>query len=99
MKTLLGKEQKKRKQYFKYYLKRLCLKSIHANRYLPLQSRWEAFNQLTSFPLRSRIAKLKNRCLLTNRNKAILKNFKISRISLRSCLANGFLTGFERACW
>ena len=99
MKTLLIKEKQKRKLYFKYYLTGLCLKSIHANAYLSLQVRWEAFNSLLKFPLRSRRAQLKNRCLMSNRGKGILSQFKISRIQLRSCLAKGFFTGMTRSSW
>ena len=99
MKTLGAKEKQKRKVYYKYYLTSLCLKSIHANAYLSIQTRWEAFNSLVLFPLRSRRVQLKNRCLLSNRGKGILSKFKISRIQLRSCLAKGFFTGISNSSW
>lgn len=99
MKTLLVKEKRNRKFYFKYAKQTLLLKSIHANSYLPLETRWEAFNALMQFPIRSRSVRLHNRCLVSNRGHGVLQTFQLSRIQLRSHLAQGFFTGMTRASW
>lgn len=49
----------------------------------------------------SKISKtqLKNRCILSNRNKSILKPYSLSRIKMRELLLFGILPGYSKAAW
>jgi ribosomal protein S14 len=40
-----------------------------------------------------------NRCVLTNRNRSVLRPYKISRVILRELLQFGILPGFSKAVW
>ena len=42
---------------------------------------------------------IKNRCVLTNRNKGVNKYFSISRIVMRDLSQFGLLPGFKKAVW
>lgn len=43
--------------------------------------------------------KLNGRCLITNRGKAVNKNYLISRIVLRNLMQFGIVPGFKKAVW
>lgn len=43
--------------------------------------------------------KTTNRCILTNRNRSVLRPYKISRVILRELLQFGILPGFSKAVW
>ena len=43
--------------------------------------------------------KTTNRCVLTNRNRSVLRPYKISRVIMRELLQFGILPGFSKAVW
>jgi len=43
--------------------------------------------------------KIKSRCVLTNRSKAIFKNFSFSRIIMREFINLGIIPGYKKAVW
>lgn len=43
--------------------------------------------------------KLVRRCVLTNRNRGIIRGFNISRIALRELILFGLIPGFSKAVW
>jgi small subunit ribosomal protein S14 len=44
------------------------------------------------FPVR-----LRNRCILTNRGRAVYRDYQISRIKLRELTSHGLLTGMRKS--
>lgn len=51
--------------------------------------------------LMSRISKIKikNRCILSNRNGGVNKFYNLSRISMRNMIKFGLLGGYKKAVW
>ena len=51
--------------------------------------------------LNSRVSKLrlKNRCLLSNRNKGVSKYYTLSRIVMREFIQFGIIPGYTKAVW
>ena len=45
------------------------------------------------------LKKIKNRCIITNRNKVSNKFFAVSRILLRSSLKFGIISGIKKSVW
>ena len=43
--------------------------------------------------------RLNNTCMLTYRNRSILKNVKLSRIFFKNYASSGYLVGFKAASW
>ena len=43
--------------------------------------------------------KIKNYCIISNRSRGILKDFKISRIILKDYASKGFLMGLHKSSW
>jgi len=57
--------------------------------------------QSLALRLNSRVSKLrlKNRCLLSNRNKGVSKYYTLSRIVMREFIQFGIIPGYTKAVW
>jgi ribosomal protein S14 len=99
MNYLINKDQKRRLLVNKYELKRKLLKSIIYNLQLPKYVQFLAITKLNSFPKESSIVRIRNRCVITGRSRSVYKDFKLSRMMLRSFALNGFLTGITKSSW
>lgn len=99
MKSLIEKDKKRRKLYTLYEKKRIILKYLHGNIKLPLQVRKNAYKQLVMLPKNSSLVRLRSRCILTNRGRAVYKIFKISRLMFRQLALQGNIPGIKKASW
>jgi small subunit ribosomal protein S14 len=99
MKNLLTRDKKKRKLISKYEYKKLNLKKIVNNSELSSDLRWDAGLKLSSLPKNSSKTRLKNRCVITNRGKAVHRHFKMSRIILRQLGLSGEISGLKKSSW
>jgi ribosomal protein S14 len=45
------------------------------------------------------ISKIKNKCLISGRNRSVLKKFKLSRMFLKNLGVAGYINGFRKASW
>lgn len=74
--------------------------SLFNNQVIEKQERQNNFNIfVTKFKKNASVTRIKNRCLLTNRSKAVIKFFRLSRLSFREKARNGELLGVVRASW
>jgi ribosomal protein S14 len=104
MKANIQKNFKNRYFYFLLESKKLIWRFIFLNLlstkelYLKKNFFFSFFNGLTSLKKISKV-RIKNKCVLTGRNRAINKTFSLSRIQLRSMLRVGLIPGFKKAVW
>ena len=54
---------------------------------------------LAKLPRDSSPVRLRNRCQLTGRSRAVLRKFKVSRIMLRELALAGKIPGLKKASW
>jgi ribosomal protein S14 len=104
---ILKKIQDNKKRYFFFkleYLKKIY-KIININ-FLnnPLYKKNKKYFSIFLFKIQTNIniiskAQLKNRCIISNRSKSILKPYSISRIKMRELLLFGILPGYSKAAW
>lgn len=78
---------------------RSALKNIIMNRELPLEERMAATFKLSQMPRNSAKIRVRNRCELTGRPRAVYRKFKLSRIALRELGGNGLIPGVTKASW
>ena len=97
MKHLFLKDKKKRILLIKNYIKKQCLKSIQYNENLSRQIRWQS--SFLQYSMINSIARIKNRCILTNRSHSILKRFKLSRMEIRKLTSLGLISGLQKSSW
>ena len=83
MKYLFLKDKRKRVLYYSFEGRRIFLKSLIKNMSLSSNLRIFAYKQLISLPRDSSITRIHNRCLYTNRPRAIYRKFGLSRLMFR----------------
>jgi len=57
------------------------------------------WDKLAKLPRNASPVRLHNRCKLTGRPKAYMRQFGISRITFREMAANGLIPGVKKASW
>ena len=91
MKAKLEQDRKRRVIVKNFENKRNKLKSIVYNGFLDNETRLKALKKLQKLPRNSSSSRVKNRCVITGRSKAVYRDFKLSRIFLRKKVMEGFL--------
>ena len=82
-----------------YAPRRMRLKDIANNEELPMEERFKARLQLAELPRNSSPVRVRSRCLLTGRPRAVYRKFKLSRIALRSLASAGLIPGMTKSSW
>ena len=99
MKVLYIKDKNRRNLFLKLEKKQLILNYIINNVKLSKDSRYMAYTLLRNISNISTITKIRNRCVFTNRARAVYRKFKLSRIFLKKYALDGSLIGIKKASW
>jgi small subunit ribosomal protein S14 len=99
MKSWIQRDKKKRRLFLVNESKRKSLKSLIYNRNLPFKVRWQANLLLSKLPRSSSLTRITNNCVISGRNHAVLQKFRLSRIVLRSLIADGLISGVKKSTW
>lgn len=86
-KSLIAREEKRRKLVEKYAAKRAALKEAGD------------YQGLALLPRNSSPVRLHNRCRLTGRPKGYMRRFGISRIKFRELALQGKIPGVKKTSW
>lgn len=78
--------------------KRKLWLAMSLNQALPLNVRLNFLRKLRASRNMSAV-KLKNRCIVSNRAKSVIRYFQLSRIVFRNYAREGLLVGLRRASW
>nr|YP_009755801.1 ribosomal protein S14 [Gonatozygon brebissonii]QIQ23079.1 ribosomal protein S14 [Gonatozygon brebissonii] len=93
------RDQKRRVQFSRYELKRMLYKAISQDRKLSPSDRYEYSLKLSKMPRNSSRTRIRNRCILTGRSRAVYKMFRLSRIVFRELASRGALLGISKSSW
>ena len=89
-----------RKELVKQYAgRRQRLKDIAKNSSLPAEERFKARLKLAELPRNSSATRVRLRCELTGRPRAVYRKFKLSRIALRELASSGLIPGMTKSSW
>ena len=97
--SLVQRDIKRRKLWKKYKEKRANLLSIANNKDVSAEEKFEARLKLTKLPRNSSKSRIRNRCSLTGRPRAVYRKFGLSRIALRQLASDGKLPGVVKSSW
>lgn len=86
-KSLIARDEKRRKLYEKYKAKREELKANGD------------YEELQKLPKNSSPVRLKNRCMFTGRSRSYHRKFGISRLVLREMALKGEIPGLKKSSW
>ncbi len=99
MKYLFWKDKKRRILFNEYENRSIFLKGIITNLSLNSKLRARATKQLISIPRDASISRIRNRCTFTNRPRAVLRKFGLSRLMFRKYVWKGKLIGVRNSSW
>lgn len=97
MKKSIAKDKKKRGLYLKYEKERMILKSLSRNTNIDLIVRNKASQSLAYLPKDSSIVRVRNRCIITGRGRAVISGFNLSRLMLRKLGSSGLIQGLRKS--
>jgi len=86
-KSLIARDEKRRRLYEKYKAKREELKANGK------------YDELQKLPKNSSPVRLKNRCMFTGRTRGFHRKFGVSRLILREMALKGEIPGLKKSSW
>ncbi|MBS0271873.1 MAG: 30S ribosomal protein S14 [Proteobacteria bacterium] len=95
----IEKNLRRQKMVKEYSKRRARLKDIANNITLPLEERFKARLKLAELPRNSSPSRVRSRCELTGRPRAVYRKFKLSRIALRELASAGLIPGMTKSSW
>jgi len=79
--------------------RRKRLKDVANDKTLPPEERFKARLKLAQLPRNSSATRVRSRCQLTGRPRAVYRKFKLSRIALRELASAGLVPGMTKSSW
>jgi len=98
-KSAVEKNNRRIKMVARMAEKRAALVAISKDKSLPDEERWIARLQLAQLPRDSSKHRIRNRCEVTGRPRAVYRKFRMSRIALRDLASNGKIPGVVKSSW
>ena len=98
-KSAIEKNQRRQRLVAKYATRRARLKTMARDALLPAEERFAARLKLAKLPRNSAPSRVRTRCELTGRPRAVYRKFRLSRIALRELAAHGQIPGMVKSSW
>jgi small subunit ribosomal protein S14 len=95
----LARNAQRRELVARYAERRAALKAIIRNPNTTPDNRADAYEKLRKLPRDSSATRVRNRCNMSGRPRAYLRQFGLSRIALREMALNGLIPGVRKASW
>lgn len=98
-KALIEREKRRMKLIAKYAEKRAQLRAILKDPNVPLEEKMAAQEKLQKLPKDSCPVRLRRRCAITGRPRAVYRKFGLGRNKLRELAMWGDIPGIRKASW
>ncbi|HEX7007173.1 MAG TPA: 30S ribosomal protein S14 [Alphaproteobacteria bacterium] len=98
-KSAIEKNKRRARMAQRYRAKRERLKALARDESLPPEERFAAHLRLAALPRNGARVRVRNRCELTGRPRAVYRKFMLSRIALRDLASRGEIPGMIKASW
>lgn len=98
-KGMVEKNNRRKKLVKQFSAKRSALKTIINNRELDVEERFAATLKLAQLPRNSAENRIRSRCEVSGRSRAVYRKFKMSRIALRELGNKGLVPGLVKSSW
>jgi small subunit ribosomal protein S14 len=95
----IEKNKRRRKLSKKYSGRRARLKAIVGDKTRPMEERFAASLKLAALPRNGSATRIRNRCEVTGRPRAVYRKLKMSRIALRELGSKGLIPGLVKSSW
>jgi small subunit ribosomal protein S14 len=84
------------KQYAKRWAR---LREVARDKSVPDEERFDAALKMAELPRNTNPTRIRNRCELTGRSRAVYRRFKLCRIALRDLASVGLIPGVTKSSW
>lgn len=95
----IEKNLRRERMVKQYSARRIRLKEVANNEALSPEERFKARLKLAELPRNSSPNRVRSRCQLTGRARAVYRKFKLSRIALRELASAGLIPGMTKSSW
>lgn len=98
-KGMVEKNKRRQKLAKQFAGKRGALKAIIMNQEVSAEERFTATLKLAQMPRNSAEIRVRSRCEVSGRSRAVYRKFKMSRIALRDLGNKGLVPGLVKSSW
>ena len=84
------------KQYAKRWER---LREVARDKTVPAEERFDAQLRMAELPRNTNPTRIRNRCELTGRSRAVYRRFKLCRVALRDLASVGLIPGVTKSSW
>ena len=98
-KSSVEKNNRRQKMTKNAAAKRARLKAIIADKNKPMEERFAATIKLAEMPRNSSATRIRNRCEISGRSRAVYRKTKMSRIAIRDYGSKGLIPGLVKSSW
>ena len=98
-KSSIEKNNRRRGLTKKFSGRRARLKLIARDKDRPMEERFAATLKLAEMPRNSSATRIRNRCEMSGRPRAVYRKNKLSRIALRELGSKGLVPGLVKSSW
>ncbi len=95
----IERNTKRERMVKQFTARRNRLKKAALDEALPLEERFAARLKLAQLPRNSSPTRVRSRCLLSGRPRAVYRKLKLSRIALRDLASKGQIPGMVKSSW
>ncbi len=95
----VAKNKQRRETVARYAARRAELKATIRNPKTSPEQRAEAYAALRAMPRDASATRIRNRCAMTGRPRAYLRQFGLSRVTFREMALAGLIPGVRKASW
>ena len=93
------KNQQRQEIVARYAARRQELKAVIRNPQTTPEAREEAYRALRAMPRDASATRVRNRCQMTGRPRAYLRQFGLSRVTFREMALSGLIPGVRKSSW
>ncbi|UDL95586.1 30S ribosomal protein S14 [Lichenihabitans sp. PAMC28606] len=98
-KSSVEKNKNRQALVVKFAARRARLKAIASDQSAPIEEQFEARLKLAELPRNSAKIRIRNRCEVSGRPRAVYRKMKMSRIALRELGSKGLIPGLVKSSW
>ena len=98
-KSSVEKNERRRRMTKNKAGKRAKLKAIVMDKKVSIEDRFNAVLKLSELPRNSAKERIRNRCLISGRPRAVYRKLGMSRMALREFGAKGLVPGLVKSSW
>lgn len=98
-KSSVEKNERRRRMAKSAAAKRAKLKAIVMDKKVTIEERFAATLKLAEMPRNSAKERIRNRCEVSGRPRAVYRKLKMSRLALREYGAKGLIPGLVKSSW